>query len=322
MWHAIQVRLVLLFSIVLLWTQPPFARAADDLTNVSGNSSVTIRSPRIVRRDVPRSSTLRLDVKLTLIPVTVTDGLDRPLLGLQKEDFHLFEDNVEQEIRSFSSEEGPVSIGIVFDTSGSMKNKLDKSIAAVNQLLKTTLPGDEFLLVSFADVPKLTTNLTTDINQVDRDLSLTEPRGWTALHDAMYLATQHMRTARNGRKALVVLTDGVDNNSRYTEAEVRNLVVESDVRIYAIGISERSKFLGRISEETGGRAFWVHKVDELPDVIDRLSTEFRSHYLLGYSSKNAQNDGKYRKVKVALQPRPEWAGQMRVFWRRGYYTPG
>jgi Ca-activated chloride channel family protein len=287
----------------------------------SGEPRVSI-TPRLAPGAIRSSGTLRLDVNLTLIPVSVTDPLDHPLMGLKKEDFRLFEENTEQEILSFSSEEGPVSLGIVFDKSGSMRNRIDKSIAAVHQFLETTLPGDEFLLVSFSDVPKLITGFTTRIEDIDRELSFVEPQGWTALRDAMYLAVQHTRKSKNSRRALLVLTDGGDNNSRYTETEVRNLVVESDVRVYVIGISERPKFLQRIADETGGRAFWVRKVDELPDAIDRLSTEFRSHYLLGYRSTNLENDGKYRKVKVQVNPRPDIAEQMRVFWRRGYYTPG
>ena len=287
----------------------------------SSESRVAI-TPRLSARSIRPSGTLRLDVNLTLIPVSVTDALDHPLLGLKKDDFRLFEENAEQEILSFSSEEGPVSLGIVFDKSGSMRSRIDKSISAVHQFLETTLPGDEFLLVSFSDVPELVTGFTPRIEDIDRELSFVEPQGWTALRDAMYLAVQQTKKAKNSRRALLVLTDGGDNNSRYTESEVRSLIVESDVRVYVIGISERPKFLQRIADETGGRAFWVRRVDELPDAIERLSTEFRSHYLLGYRSTNSENDGKYRKVKVQVQPRPDIAEQMRVFWRRGYYTPG
>ena len=287
----------------------------------AGEARVSIArglTPRTLRT----SGTLRMDVNMTLIPVSVTDPLDHPLMGLKKADFRLFEENAEQEILSFSSEEGPVSLGIVFDTSGSMRNRIDKSIAGIRQFLDTTLPGDEFLLVRFSDVPQLVTGFTTQPEDIDRELNIAEPQGWTALRDAMYLAVQQMKRAKNSRRALLVLTDGGDNNSRYTESEVRNLIVESDVRVYVIGISERPRFLQRITDETGGRAFWVRKVDELPDAVERLSTEFRSHYLLGYRSTNPENDGKYRKVKVQVNPRPDIAEQMRVFWRRGYYTPG
>jgi Ca-activated chloride channel homolog len=287
----------------------------------SGEARVSI-ARRLAPRTLRTSGALRLDVNMTLIPVSVTDPLDHPLMGLKKADFRLFEENAEQEIISFSSEEGPVSLGIVFDTSGSMRSRIDKSIAGIHQFLDTTLPGDEFLLVRFSDVPELVTGFTTQPEDIDRELNIAEPQGWTALRDAMYLAVQQMKRAKNSRRALLVLTDGGDNNSRYTESEVRNLIVESDVRVYVIGISERPRFLQRMADETGGRAFWVRKVDELPDAVERLSTEFRSHYLLGYRSTNPENDGKYRKVKVQVNPRPDIAEQMRVFWRRGYYTPG
>lgn len=292
---------------------------ADEST--PGSARVSIE-PRLSTHSIRPAGTLRLDVKLTLIPVTVTDALDHPLMGLKKVDFRLFEENAEQEILSFSSEEGPVSVGLVFDTSGSMRNRIDKSISAIHQFLGTNLPGDEFLLVRFSDVPQLVTGFTSETDVIDRELSFVEPQGWTALRDAMYLAVQQMKSAKNTRRALLVLTDGGDNNSRYTESEVKNLIVESDVRVYVIGISEKPRFLQKIADETGGRTFWVHKVDELPDAIQRLSTEFRSHYMLGYSSTNPENDGKYRKVKVQVSPRPDIAEQMRIFWRRGYYTPG
>jgi Ca-activated chloride channel homolog len=317
-WIAQRTRLLALAA--SFFTALAAVHAADGPPPGEARVSIT---PRLSTRGTIRASgTLRLDVNLTLIPVTVADPLDHPLMGLKKDDFHLFEENTEQEILSFSSEEGPVSLGIVFDASGSMRNRIDKSIAAVHQFLDTALPGDEYLLVRFSDVPELVTGFTTRTEDIDRELSFVEPQGWTALRDAMYLAVQQTKKAKNSRRALLVLTDGGDNNSRYTESEVRNLIVESDVRVYVIGISEKPRFLQRMAEETGGRAFWVRKVDELPDAVNRLSTEFRSHYLLGYRSTNTENDGKYRKVKVHVNPRPDIAEQMRVFWRRGYYTPG
>jgi VWFA-related protein len=278
----------------------------------------------LVRRARPDAITsaarIRLDVKEILIPVTVTDALDHPILNLTQDDFRLFEDDVEQKIISFTQEAAPASVGIVFDASGSMRTRLDKSLRAIDQFFKTCLQGDEFFLVKFSDFPKLLTHFTADPEEISRLLSLVPAQGWTALNDAIYLAAHEMRSAKNPRRALLVLTDGGDNNSRYSESEVRHLVVESDVRVYAIGMFERPRFLERLAEETGGKAVCVRGLNELPGAIETLSAELRNQYLLGYSSQILRKDGKYRKVRVQVAQRSP-AGQLRVLWRKGYYSP-
>jgi VWFA-related protein len=248
--------------------------------------------------------------------VTVNDPLDRAIGGLSKEDFHVYEDNVEQKIAYLSIEDAPASVGLIFDASGSMRNKMETSVAAVEQFFQTTLPGDEFLLVRFSDKPVLLTGFTDDVNQISGWLHSTEPRGWTALHDAIYLGIQKMKRAKNGRRALLVLSDGGDNNSRYSASELRELVREADVRIYSIGLLQGSHLLERISNDTGGRMIRVRKLDDLPDAIEKLSRDLRSQYLLGYYSSNPQNDGRYRKVQVQVN-QPE----AHASWRHGYYAP-
>jgi len=263
---------------------------------------------------------IRLDVKVVLIPVSVTDIWDRPITGLRQEDFHLYEDNVEQKIAYLSNEEAPASVGLIFDSSGSMANKLETSIAAVDQFFKTNLPGDEFLLVKFSDRPHLMTGFTDDIDEISGWLHSIRAGGWTALHDAIYLGVQKMKKAKNARRALLILSDGGDNNSRYSAPEIRNLVREADVRVYSVGLLlgllQGSRFLEKISEETGGRMIKVRKLDELPSAIEKLSRDLRSQYVLGYYSSNAQNDGRYRKVRVQVnQP------TVHASWRHGYYAP-
>lgn len=266
------------------------------------------------------SGSIRLDVKVVQIPVTVTDSLDRPVEGLRQSDFRLFEDDVEQKIVYLSREEAPASVGLIFDASGSMRDKIETSVAAVDQFFETTLPGDEFLLVRFSDKPTLLTGFTDDTHEISGWLHSIRPKGWTALHDAVYLGIQKMRHARHSRKALLVLSDGGDNNSRYTAPEIRALVRESDVRIYSIGLQigmfQGGRFLERISDDTGGRMIRVRKLDELPDAMEKLSRELRSQYLLGYYSTNAQNDGRFRRVRVQVNHVTVHAS-----WRRGYYAP-
>ena len=264
------------------------------------------------------AANIRLDVTRVLIPVTVTDGTDRPYTGLSRENFRVFEDGVEQSIRSFSFEDGPVSAGLLFDASGSMRSRVDKSREAVEEFFKASVPGDEFFLIRFNDAPELETPFTGNLAEISRALSFIKPRGWTALYDAMRLAMHQMKGARNARRALLVLTDGADNYSRYSEHEVRDLVLESDVRVYAVGLFERPKFLEKLAAETGGSVVWTRKMKELPEAVARLNRELRSQYVLGYAPTNAQRDGRYRKVNVYLVA---GAPQLRATWRRGYYGP-
>ncbi len=268
-----------------------------------------------------RSAALRYDVKLVLVPVSVTDALDRPVTDLPKESFRVLEDGVEQTITSFAREEGPVSFGLLFDSSGSMKSRIEGSITALKHLFQTTIPGDEFFLVQFADQARLLGGFTPDPGEIQRRLGSVEPKGWTALLDAVARATHQMKMANNRRRVLVVLSDGNDNNSRFTEAEIKNMVIEGDVRVYAIGLYYRSRLLRQLADETGGKMLVARNMSELPEVVGRLSAEIRIQYLLGYTASNAANDGKYRKIKIEVI-QPPGAPPLRVSWRRGYYAPG
>ena len=309
------VRVSVLVAVAL--TAPLAAMAADGPLPANESSvSVGRRAPLNSTLNPPGSRSIRLDIKVVQIPVTVTDVLDHPVGGLRKDDFHLFEDNVEQEIAYLSTEEAPVSVGLIFDASGSMRNKIDTSVATVDQFFQTSLPGDEYLLVRFSTLPHLLTGFTADTNEISGWLHATQPSGWTALYDAIYLGIQKMKGSKNQRRALLVLSDGGDNNSRYTAPEIRSLVREADVRIYSLGLLQGSRFLERISEESGGRMLQVHKMADLPEAMDKLSRDLRSQYVLGYYSSNAQNDGRYRHVRVQVtQP------AVRASWRRGYYAP-
>jgi len=281
---------------------------------------VNIEPRRAAKTAAHDRSRLRLDVRLVLVPVTVIDGTDRPVLDLPSKSFRVFEDNVEQKIVSFALEEGPVSIGFVFDASSSMRTRMAASIKAMQQFLKTANPEDEFLMVTFSDKASLATGFTRDSDEILSTLSAVQPAGWTALHDAICLAVQRMKGARNPRRALVVLTDGADNNSRYSEGEVRSLVRESDIRVYSIGIFERSRLLENLAADTGSRAFRIHRLEDLPKTIEQLSRELRTEYVLGYSSNNLQKDGKYRKVRVEVMESPRRL-PLNIFWRRGYFAP-
>lgn len=268
---------------------------------------------------------------LVQIPVTVTDPQNRFVVGLEKENFRVFEDRVEQEVSHFSNEDTPLAVGLVFDTSGSMGEKLAIAKDAAIAFLKTTNPDDEFFLVTFADRPKMEVELTSDAIDIQNRLVFTLSKGRTALVDAIYLALQTMKRATIPRKALLIISDGGDNNSRYTMRDLKNLVREVDVQMYAIGTFERYRggtpeevagpgLVSEICEQTGGRLFPAQNARELPDIAEKIGFELRSQYVLSYTPTNPTRNGKYRRVKVQLVP-PRGLPQMRAFWRQGYYGP-
>ena len=278
---------------------------------------------------------IRVDVDLTLIPVTVTDPLNRLVTGLEKNNFYIAEkgsSNQEQyqTIKTFSTEDAPVSLGIILDLSGSMTSKFQRSRQSVKAFLKTANPQDEFFVVGFNDRPELIEDFTSSVDDVDARLALTKPGKRTALLDAIYYGVNKMKDAKYPRKALLVVSDGGDNRSRYTENEVRSMVRESDVQIYSIGIfddyapttEERlgPLLLNDLCEDTGGRLFRVNDLSDMADVAAKISDELRDEYVLGYRSTDSKRDGKWRKVKVRLEP-PPGLPQLTVHARSGYYAP-
>ena len=321
--------------IAILFAVTGTVAAAFSAQNVLTGDDVNI-TPRAKPHEpaavLPRAN-IRVDTNLVLIPVTVTDPLNRFVTGLEQDSFKVFEDKIEQKIVSFGSEDAALSVCIVFDTSGSMGPKLEKSRQAVSEFFKTANPEDEACLVEFSDRPELATPFTHNLEEIQNRLTFTQSKGRTALLDGIYLALHTMKKAHNPRKALIVISDGGDNSSRYTESEIKNLVKEADVQIYAIGIYEPASSRGRspedlsgpglltdISEPTGGRHFLVENLNELPDVAAKIGIELRNQYVLGYSPSNQGRDGKYRKVNVKLV-QPRGLPPLHAFWRTGYYAP-
>jgi len=280
-----------------------------------------------------RTPVLRVDPTLVLIPVTVTTPLNQVVTGMEREQFKLFEDKIEQSIEHFSSEEQPVSLGLVFDISGSMGSKLHKARQAASQFFRTANPEDEFFLVQFNDRPELMIPFTYNTDEIQNRLMFTQPKGRTALLDGVYLAMNHMKKAKNPRRAILILSDGGDNSSRYTPSEIRQTVREADVLIYGIGIFEPShsrnrtaeemagpSLLSEIAEDTGGRHFPVENLNDLPDIAGKIGVEMRSQYVLGYRPANLNRDGKYRRVEVKLV-QPRGLPPLRTYHRLGYYAP-
>jgi len=282
--------------------------------------SIPVGVPRRSDPLTGRSGAIHMDVNLVLIPVTVTDSYERLVLGLQRADFRLYEEGVEQKVTQFFSEEAPISVGIVFDASASMRRKMEESQKAVTEFLRMCLPGDEFFLLKFSDQPESVNGFTTDIEEIERSLPTIQPKGWTSLYDAIYLSMNRIKRATYSRKVLLVVSDGGDNNSRYTEREIKDLVKEADVRIFAISIFDRSPSLEAIAEESGGRSYRVRKLEDLPGLAADIGAELHSQYVLGFSLADRVNDGKYRKIRVEVT-QPAGPARLRASWKRGYYSP-
>jgi Ca-activated chloride channel homolog len=273
---------------------------------------------------------LKVDVDLVLVPVTITDPMNRLVTGLEKENFELFEGNTQQEIKSFSSEDAPVSLGVIFDSSGSMSSKMDRAKDAVMEFFKTANPQDEFFMITFSDEPEEVTDFTNSVDEIQNKLVFAVPRRRTALLDAIYMGITKMRQAKYPKKALLIISDGGDNHSRYTENEIKSVVKEADVMIYAIGIYDRffasqeerlgPELLSEITELTGGRAFTIDNPNDLGDVATKIGVELRNQYVLGYRPNKIVRDGKWRKIKVKLLP-PKGLPPLRVYARTGYYAP-
>jgi Ca-activated chloride channel family protein len=276
---------------------------------------------------------IKVDVSMTLVNLTVTDPLDRLVTGLEKENFRVYEDGVEQEVLTLSSEDVPVSIGLVFDMSGSMSDKVEKAREAAVQFMRTANPQDQFFLVSFNDRAELTSGFTSSVDELQNRMMFTASRGRTALLDAVYLGLSQMRGAHNGKRALLIISDGGDNHSRYNESDVKNYLKEADCQMYAIGIFDpigiRSRtpeelegpsLLSEMTEMTGGRVFPVVNLGELPDIAAKIGMELRNQYVLGYKSSNAHHNGAWRKIKVKLRP-PKGLPPLNVFAKTGYYAP-
>lgn len=271
-----------------------------------------------------------VNVNLVLVPVTVTDTMNRLVTGLEKQDFTLYDNNVQQTITSFSVQDAPVSIGVIFDLSGSMSDKLNRARKSIIQFLQTSNPQDEFFVIGFNDRPELVEDFTSNVDNIEARLLSVQSGHRTALLDAIYFGLNKMKQARYQRKALLVVSDGGDNHSRFTESEVRSMVRESDVQIYAIGIFDvyaatREEQLGPIllhdiSAETGGQLFRVDDVGEMGDIAAKISAELRNEYVLGYTPGNTKRNGKWRKLKVKLEP-PPGLPQLSVHARTGYYAP-
>jgi Ca-activated chloride channel family protein len=273
---------------------------------------------------------VKVGVDLVLVPVTVTDHKDHLVLGLEKDSFSVFEGANQQVIRHFSSEDAPISLGILLDTSSSMYGKMERSREAVVQLLRSSNPSDEFFLIGFADRPELLVDFASSVDAIQDGISRAVPEGLTSLLDALYLGLDKMKDAHNKRKALLIVSDGGENHSRYTTKDVWSVVLEADVQIYAMGIFDeaaRTKaermgpdLLGSLTNVSGGRTFPIHSLKKITNAASELAVELRNQYLIGYRPTPLAHDGRWHRVAIRVAA-PQDSNHLHVYAKAGYYAP-
>jgi Ca-activated chloride channel homolog len=272
---------------------------------------------------------IKKNVDLVLVPVTVSDPMQRLVTGLNAENFQIFDDKQPQAIKHFSSEDAPVSLGIIVDTSGSMANKMDRVSEALKQLCAFSNPQDEFFVITFSDQPSLLQDFTDSPGDIEEKLLYAVPKGRTALLDAIYVGLNRMHEAKYSKRALLIISDGGDNHSRYTEGEIKSMVKESDVTIYAIGIFDRYAptqeealgpfLLSSITDITGGRTYILDNLTEMPTVARHIGIELRTQYVLGYTPQHPPHDGKWHKICIKLRI-PKNFPYLQAKAKTGYYA--
>ncbi|MFN0278373.1 MAG: VWA domain-containing protein [Pyrinomonadaceae bacterium] len=274
---------------------------------------------------------VKVKTDLVTLTLTVTDLYGRYVSGLNKNAFTITDNNQEQDIQFFSDSDAPVSVGILFDVSGSMNaEKMRKAQKALARFIATSHPSDEYFLIAFNTRAQLLLDRTRDGDSVLRKLTLVKPNKDTALYDAVYLGVERVTRGSHQKRALLIISDGQDNASRYNFGEVRRLMKESDVVTYAVGIMDGGDsgsavgmqgqaYLDEISSVTGGKAFYPQTDVEMDEIFERIALELRHQYSLGYTPKDFQPNGKWRKVKVKVKP-PRGLPRLTVRGRDGYYA--
>lgn len=315
---------------ILLASSPSFSQIR--VGSGAGSSPVArvaLNKPDSHARLSPAS--LRVSVDLVLIPVTVTDVLNHPQTNLNSENFAVYDGDELRQIGYFSVEDSPISVGLLLDVSRSMAEKIDTERAAVEQFFRNANPEDDYFVITFNNQPHVLSDVTRSTNSIETELGLIKPGGSTALLDAVYLGVSKLRNAKYSRRALVIISDGGDNASRYKLHEIKSIIAESDVMVYAIGLFGTSPFktfeeamgrrwLSTMTDVTGGRTETISNLEKLPEECAILSRELRSQYVLGYKPREVAPDGKWHKIKVVVES-PSGANPFRSYYRQGYFAP-
>ena len=274
---------------------------------------------------------VRVKTDLVTLTLTVTDIYGRYVSGLTQNAFTVSDNNTVQDITFFSDTDAPVSVGVLFDVSGSMGGeKIAKAQKALSRFIATSHPSDEYFLIAFNSRAQLLMDRTRDGDALLQRLTLVQPKANTALYDAVYLGVERVTRGTHQKRALLIISDGQDNSSRYNFGEVRRLLKESDVVAYSVGIMDGGDssstlgmqgqaFLDELSSVTGGKSFYPQSDVEMDEIFERIALELRHQYSIGYTPKDFQPDGKWRKVKVKVKP-PRGLPRLSVRGREGYYA--
>jgi Ca-activated chloride channel family protein len=317
--------------IVVLLSATAFTQTSvNDVHIIPRHTETSLASSSIQAVNDAALHVIRTDVKLVLVPVSVTDGMQRIVAGLSRDNFEVFDGKKAQTIQDFSSEDVPASVGIILDSSGSMRDKWDRVRDAVDQFCDAANPEDEFFMIVFSDQPRLVNDFTTAPEDLQKELLFAQPKGRTALLDAIQMGLRKMKSAKYGKKALLIISDGGDNHSRYSERDIKSFAKESDVMIYSIGLFDRyvqtveelqgPELLSEITETTGGRAFTLQGPNEMPEVARHIGMELRTQYILAYRPQDVAHDGKWHRIKVKLRL-PKRLPFLQAHAKTGYYAP-
>jgi Ca-activated chloride channel homolog len=268
---------------------------------------------------------------LITFTVTVTDTYGRFVSGLGKSAFTVLDEKKPQEITFFSDDDAPVSVGVIFDVSGSMGgDKINRAREALSKFIQTSHNMDEYFLIAFNSRAQLLLDRTRDGNAVLDKLTFVQTKNNTALYDACYLGVEKVQRGTHPKRALLLISDGQDNNSRYTFNELRRLLKESDVSLYGIGIlsgndagsglgMQGQGILDELASVSGGKAFFPRSNAEMDDIFEQIALELRHQYSIGYKPANFANDGRWHKIKVKVTP-PRGLPRLFVRSKEGYYA--
>ena len=315
---------------LLLFTTGSFAQTSINDIHIASRQRTITETPPGTPHLPSGIGPIRSNVELVTVPVTITDAMNQPVTGLERDNFQLFENKQPQEIKNFSSEDAPVSIGIIMDVSGSMQNKIERARKAVRQFCDASNPQDEFFMITFSDSPRLASDFTDRAEEIESALLGAQARGRTSLLDAIYMGIRKMKDARYSRRALLIMSDGGDNHSRYSERDVKNAVREADILIYAVGTYDRyvntqeellgPELLQDVAGVTGGQAYTLTNITELPQVTHAIGTRLRHQYMLTYRPQTRSRDGKWHKINVKLLLPKKLSSFLHVNARTGYYA--
>lgn len=317
------------FLSALILTHAAFSQTSIDDVHISPRSITSVEPGS--NSHIPSGiSVIHSSTDLVMVPVTITDNFNRPVTGLEKDNFQVYEDKKPQQIKNFSSEDTPVSVGLIVDVSGSMANKMDRVREAIAQFCEEANPQDEFFMITFSEGPQLAADFTAHTDEVQNALLMAQARGRTSLLDAIYMGLRKMKNARYSRRALLIISDGGDNHSRYSERDVKSAVKEADVLLYAVGTYDRyantqeellgPELLQSVTEVTGGKAYTLTDLRDLPDVTRAIGTQLRHQYVLAYRPDTKPRDGKWYKISVKLRLPKTLHTFLRVDARSGYYA--